>query len=174
MLVVFGGLPGTGKTTVARAVAGRLRACYLRIDAIEQAMRAGGGLAGGGGDVGPAGYMAAYALAEANLTLGLCVVADSVNPLPVTRAAWRAVASAASSPVLEVEVVCSDPAEHRRRVETRTVDVPGLVPPTWDAVRRREYHPWTGPRLTIDTAALDAPEAASRVCAEVDRRRQGG
>lgn len=173
MLVVFGGLPGTGKTTVARAVAVRLRACYLRIDAIEQAMRAAGVLAGGG-DVGPAGYMAAYALAEANLALGLSVVADCVNPLPVTRAAWRAVASAVSAPVLEVEVVCSDPAEHRRRVETRTVDVPGLVPPTWEAVRRREYHPWTGPRLTIDTAALGASEAASRVCAEVDRRRRGG
>lgn len=173
MLVVFGGLPGTGKTTVARAVAGRLRACYLRIDAIEQAMRAAGVLAGGG-DIGPAGYMAAYALAGANLSLGLCVVADCVNPLPVTRAAWRAVAGAASSPVLEVEVVCSDLDEHRRRVETRTVDVPGLVPPTWEVVRRHEYQPWTGPRLTIDTAVLGASEAASRVCAEVDRRRQGG
>jgi predicted kinase len=81
MLVVFGGLPGTGKTTVARLVAARLRAAYLRIDAIEQAMRSAGVLAAPG-EVGPAGYMAAYALAEANLRLGLTVVADCANPLP--------------------------------------------------------------------------------------------
>ena len=39
MLVVFGGLPGTGKTTLARQVADRLGATYLRIDTIEQALR---------------------------------------------------------------------------------------------------------------------------------------
>ncbi|MFO7481079.1 AAA family ATPase, partial [Oceanibaculum nanhaiense] len=32
MLIVFGGLPGTGKTTLSRALADRLRAVYLRID----------------------------------------------------------------------------------------------------------------------------------------------
>ena len=167
MLVVFGGLPGTGKTTVARLVAVRLRAAYLRIDAIEQAMRAAGVLAAER-EVGPAGYMAATALAEANLRLGLTVVADCVNPLAETRAAWRA--AGAPGPLLEVEVVCSDPAEHRRRVEGRAADLPGLVPPTWAQVLRREYHPWTGPRLALDTALLGPAEAADRVCAEVDRR----
>ncbi len=161
MLVVFGGLPGTGKTTVARAVAARCRAALIRVDAIEQAMRSAGVLAAGG-EVGPAGYMAAYALAEANLRLGLSVVADCVNPVAATRAAWRKVA--APGPILEVEVVCSNAAEHRRRVETRASDVPGLVPPTWDAVVRRVYEPWAEPRLVLDTAALGAEDAASRVC----------
>lgn len=35
MLIVFGGLPGTGKTTLAQALARRQRACYLRVDAVE-------------------------------------------------------------------------------------------------------------------------------------------
>ncbi len=169
MLVVFGGLPGTGKTTVARVVAARCRAAYLRVDAIEQAMRSAGVLAAGG--VGPAGYMAAYALAGANLRLGLAVVADCVNPLPVTRAAWREVA--APLPIVEVELVCSDPSEHRRRVETRSSDLPGLALPTWDSVERHEYRPWTEPRLLIDTAILSPEEAASRVCGEVGSRQQG-
>ena len=165
MLVVFAGLPGAGKTTVARAVVARRRAAYIRVDAIEQAMRSAGVLAGAG-DVGPAGYMAAYALAGANLRLGRAVVADCVNPVTATRAAWREVA--APGPILEVEVVCSDAAEHRRRVETRVSDVPGLVPPTWKAVsRHRWYERWTELRLVVDTAALSAEDAASRICDEI-------
>jgi predicted kinase len=35
MLIAFGGLPGTGKTTVAQAVARKLAAVYLRIDTLE-------------------------------------------------------------------------------------------------------------------------------------------
>src|SRR5688572_33309530 len=95
MLVVFGGLPGTGKTTLARQVADRLGATYLRIDTIEQALRSALGL---GDDVGSAGYDIAYAVSEINLTLGRTVVADCVNPLPVTRAAWRDVAARAAAP----------------------------------------------------------------------------
>ncbi|HNX20123.1 MAG TPA: AAA family ATPase, partial [Acidobacteriota bacterium] len=39
MLVVFSGLPGTGKSSIARAVAARSGAVWLRIDSIEQAIR---------------------------------------------------------------------------------------------------------------------------------------
>jgi predicted kinase len=158
-----------GKTTVARIVAARRRADFIRIDAIEQAMRSAGVLAKPGG-VGPAGYMAAYALAEANPRLGLPVVADCVNPVPETRAAWRQVA--APGPIVEIEVVCSDAAEHKRRVETRSSDLPGLVPPSWASVRRHEYRPWTEPRLMLDTARLDAETAASMVHAAMDERRR--
>jgi predicted kinase len=38
ILIIFGGLPGTGKTTLAKALAHRLSAAYLRIDTVEQAM----------------------------------------------------------------------------------------------------------------------------------------
>jgi predicted kinase len=52
-LIVFGGLPGTGKTTIARELTRRLGATYLRIDAIEQTLR------GAGHAVGPMGYVIA-------------------------------------------------------------------------------------------------------------------
>jgi predicted kinase len=58
MLIVFGGLPGTGKTTVARALAQRLKAVHIRVDTIEQAVRSCDVLKA---DVGPAGYAAAMA-----------------------------------------------------------------------------------------------------------------
>ena len=41
-LIVFGGLPGAGKTAIAQELACELGAVYLRIDSIEQAIRASG------------------------------------------------------------------------------------------------------------------------------------
>lgn len=164
MLIVLGGLPGSGKTTIALEIVALLPATFLRIDTIEQSLRSAGVLAG---EVGPAGYVVAYALARSNLALGQHVVADCVNPLPVTRQAWRAVAVEAASQILEIEVVCSDADAHRRRVEQRVVDVPGLVPPTWACVQQHDYLPWTTQRLVIDTAAVSAREAAHAIVARV-------
>ena len=104
-----------------------------------------------------------YALAEANLALGREVVADSVNPLGITRDAWRRAAVNASVPCIEIEVVCSDPAEHRRRVETRETDVVGLRLPSWEDVQRREYDAWDRPRLVVDTAGRSVADALAEL-----------
>jgi len=120
VLIVFGGLPGTGKTTVAQALATKLKATYLRIDAIEQAIKSSGI-----GEVGAAGYMVANALAEANLKLGISVVADCVNPVSESRNGWKQTAGRCTAQLVEIEIVCSDPVEHRNRVEGRTADIPG-------------------------------------------------
>ena len=147
LLISLAGLPGSGKSTLAEALAARLRAVWVRIDTIEQAIRDAGIT-----EDGPAGYIVGYGIAATNLRLGHIVVADSVNPLAITRDAWRDVAAQAGAPCLEVEVICSDPAEHRRRVETRVVNVPGLVPPTWQEVVTRARDPWARKPLVIDTA----------------------
>jgi predicted kinase len=149
-LVVFGGLPGTGKTVLARQAAAAWRAVYLRIDTIEQALVAAA--SSGQAEIGPEGYAIACAVARDNLKAGLCVVADCVNPLPVTRALWRDMAAASNVPLLEIEVVCSDPAEHRRRVESRTADIPGHRLPRWEDVLALEFVPWDRPRVIVDTA----------------------
>jgi predicted kinase len=167
MLIVFGGLPGVGKSTLATALAKERGAVYLRIDTIEQALRSSGTLAA---DVGPAGYIVAYALAETNLRLGLPVVADSVNPLPVTRQAWRDIAASAGRDIVEIEVICSDAAEHRQRVETRRPDVPGLALPTWEQVRLRDYAPWDRPRIVVDTAHRPIAEAYADLRARIAAR----
>jgi predicted kinase len=98
------------------------------------------------------GYVVGYALAEEHLRQGLSVIAESVNPLSVTRDAWRATAVGAGVPCVEVEVVCSDPAEHRRRVASRSVDIPDLPLPDWQQVVGREYAPWDREHVVVDTA----------------------
>ena len=89
MLIAFSGLPGSGKTTLARSLARTLQATYLRIDTIEDALLADDGAAFV--DRG-AGYCIAYAIAEDNLKMGRIVISDSVNPNEITREAWRDVA----------------------------------------------------------------------------------
>jgi predicted kinase len=120
------------------------------------------------GDVGAAGYSVANAPAEANLGCGLIVVADCVNPVAESREAWRHVAVRTRSRFVEVEIVCSDPREHRRRVEGRTSDVDGLVPPTWQTVQDRTYEFWEGPHLIIDTAQVDPDQAVAAVEAHIN------
>lgn len=163
-LIAFGGRPGAGKTTLARAVARRLGAAGLRIDAIEQAIRDAGVLAG---EVGTAGYRVAGALAEAHLAQGLPVVADCVNPVAESRQGWRDLAARTGARLLEVEVVCSDLAAHRRRVETRTSDIPGLVPPTWARVQAMLLDPWPEPHLVVDTAHGDRDRSLREIMARL-------
>jgi predicted kinase len=110
-------------------------------------------------DVGDTGYRVGYAVAEDNLRLGRVVVADSVNPLRITRDAWRNVAKRSGVAFIEILVVCSDQAEHRRRVETRNTDVVagGLV--TWQDVLTREFEPWDQGHIVIDTAGQTVEES---------------
>lgn len=162
MFVIFGGLPGTGKSTIARQLAKRLHACYLRIDTIEEAIRSAGVLCSGS-DVGPAGYITAYRLAVDNLRIGGFVVADSVNPLKITRDAFKAIAEQAGVAFLEVEIICSDRHEHRRRVEERSSDIEGHTPPTWEEVEARHYEAWDRPHLQIDTALSSIAESVERI-----------
>ena len=57
MLIILSGLPGSGKSTIAQALAKQLHAFYLRIDTIEQAIRKADE---DDREMGPAGYFVAY------------------------------------------------------------------------------------------------------------------
>ena len=110
-----------------------------------------------------AGYRVGYGVAEDNLHLGRIVIADAVNPWPVTRDAWIDVASRAGVRAVEIELVCSDLDEHRRRVEERAADVPGLDLPSWAAVLSRDYRPWSREHLVIDTAGRTCVQCVSQI-----------
>ena len=167
MLIALGGLPGVGKSAIAVALAQRIGAVHIRIDTIEQAMRNAGFTVSG-----PEGYLAARDLAQDNLRIGQTVIVDSVNPWEITRNYWRETAARMKVEIVEIEVVCSDHREHRRRVESRIADIPGHVPPTWRQVLERRYEPWKTAQV-IDTAGgcsrtpcrkLKRPSALRAMC----------
>ena len=164
VLVVLGGLPATGKSTVARALAEQTRTPYLRVDRIEQAIVAGSELTH---PVGPVGYAVAHQLAAEQLALGLDVIVECVNPLAVTRDGWVGTAERAGAAIVEVELICSDPAVHRDRVEGRPSDVDGLRKPTWAEVRTREYEPWVRERVVLDTATMPVAGAVDVLTAKM-------
>lgn len=157
MLVVLSGLPAVGKTTIARELVRATGAVHLRIDSIEQVLRRAGW------DVAGEGYEIAQAIAADNLSLGCSVVADCVNPWSSTRREWRGVAERAGAAALDVEIVCSDAAEHRRRVESRQTDIPGHRLPTWAEVLDRDYRAWDTERIVIDTTLLGVNQCVRRI-----------
>jgi predicted kinase len=161
LLVVFAGLPGSGKSVLARGTADAIGATYLRIDSIESAIAA----TLTPFQDNPVGYVVAEQVAADQLTAGRAVVADAVNGVAAARAGWVALAARTSATLRFVEVQVSDAAEHRRRVESRGPEMPGHVQPTWEQVQRRHYEPWPpelAGRLVIDNTG-DVTEHIARI-----------
>lgn len=155
MLIIFSGLPGSGKSTISHKLSEQLNATYIRMDTIEQAIR------NAGETVGISGYMIAYGLAKDNLDLGNIVVVDSVNPLKITRDAYRDIAITNDYPYLEIEIICSDQAIHRERVENRVINIKGLKKLTWHDVYEHDYEDWDRERLLVDSSVTSIDESVN-------------
>ena len=154
VLYIFSGLPGVGKSVLAKALAEKTKSVYLRIDTIEQAIRDLCSF-----EVQGEGYRLAYRIAEDNLRLGNSVVGDSCNPWDLTRREWQQAAVNSDADYINIEVICSDKTEHRRRIESRKSDIPGLVLPDWENVSSRKYETWESPRILVDTAGKTVDES---------------
>lgn len=151
MLTVISGLPGTGKSTVASAVARRARAVHLSVDETEDALL-GSGLPAGW-TTGVAAYEAVRAAAEQNLGLGHRVVVDAVNDSEAARATWRRAAERSGTPLLCILLVPPPAGMHRDRLAGRTRPLVHVPEPTWAEVmtRAQTYEPWQGDHVEVDS-----------------------
>nr|WP_315456855.1 AAA family ATPase [uncultured Prevotella sp.] len=147
ILFIFSGLPAVGKSTLARFVVKEFGAVYLRIDTIEQGLKDLCRI-----NVEGEGYRLAYRMATDNLQLGNNVVADCCNPIELTRREWEEVAVNNNCRFVNIEVVCSDKTEHKKRAEQRNTEVANMKLPVWDDIENREYHEWHKSHIVIETA----------------------
>ena len=158
ILYIFSGLPGSGKSTLAKELAKKLAAVYIRIDTVEQSIRDLCNF-----NVEGEGYRLSYKIAEDNLKIGNNVIADSCNPIKLSRDEWENVAISNNCKYINIEIICSNKIEHKNRVEKRTSEVKNLKLPTWDQVINRKYEKWDKEHITIDTTNKNIEESTNEL-----------
>jgi predicted kinase len=155
VLVLISGMPGTGKTALARGLVQALRIPVFAKDRIQSALRTRG-LAG---RATVDGYHLMFDLADEQLGLGLGVVLDAVFPLVEFRLVARDIARRHRACFRPIYCYCSDESVWRERLGGRRQAVPYWTPVGWAEVERlREiYEPWE-PETTLFLDALDPVE----------------
>jgi len=155
MLIAMAGLPGAGKSTIGQVVGARLGFTVVSVDPIESAiLRAG---IDSDQPTGLAAYLVAEMHAEAFLTGSRSVIVDAVNAVNPAREQWVNLAARLSEQLRFIELVCSDPELHRRRIEGIEPSLP-FLDLTWNAVEQSldEYAAWTGPSAAVARITLDS------------------
>lgn len=150
-LIVFSGLPGTGKSTLAEAAGRQLRVPVFAVDWLLGSLTPFGGyhlneLLGIGAEM-------LTTLAFRQLELGQSAILDFPAEDLATRTRWRSLARTAGAEFLVIVCACSDRKLHQARLEHRARGIPGWHEGgNWANVERRlaQFPPWTGEVLTID------------------------
>ena len=68
---------------------------------------------------------------------------DCCNAIELTRQEWEDGAVNNNCRFVNIEVVCSNKTEHKKRAEQRNAEVANMKLPVWDDIENREYHECT-------------------------------
>ncbi|HUN05111.1 MAG TPA: ATP-binding protein [Aggregatilineales bacterium] len=165
-LILFAGMPGSGKTTLARMVSHRLSVPVFAKDRMQRVLRDHHLAAENSGD----GYYLILDMADEQLSLGLTVILDATFPLDHFRMVASEIAARHQAKFCALYFHCSDDQEWQRRMNQRVQYVPGWRPVGWsDVMRMRDYYqPWNNNALTVDS--LYPPEHNLPIVLEHIRR----
>jgi len=153
-LIVFSGLPGTGKSALAEAVGRELGIPVFAKDWLEAVLlRSKLVPAETEKQLGSIGYDLLTVLAERQLRLAQSVILDSVASTESIRNMWRALGKKYHADWRVIECICSDISVHRERLEKRQRGIPGWHELKWTDVEfvQSYYAPWDEERLIIDS-----------------------
>ena len=156
MLIAMAGLPGTGKSTIATVLGGRLNASVVSVDPIENAILSAG--IDNDQPTGLAAYLVAETIAEAVIESGHHVIVDAVNAVDPAREQWVNLANRTGETLRFIEIMCSDPELHRERLESRYRELSHVDEPSWHAVEQSldDYAQWGGASAAIPRIRLDS------------------
>ena len=153
-LIIFSGLPGAGKSTLAEETARKLGIPVFAKDWLEASLLTSEmSPANPQKPLGSAGYQLLSMLARRQLLLGQSAILDSVASTLSIRAAWRELARQFGADWRVIECVCSDENLHRSRLSARKREIPGWPELEWSEVQRVKsyYAAWDEAHLVLDT-----------------------
>ena len=152
-VILFTGLPGTGKSTLAEHVARTVRAPSFAGDWLMGGLKPAHSALG---QLDHSDYTAAWfgllrTLVTRQLMLDQSAIVDDIVS-DSDFALWRETAAHFSARLSLIECVCSDEAVHRVRIQGRVRGIPGWHEVGWDHVElmRAEVPPLTVDRLIVD------------------------
>jgi predicted kinase len=153
-LILFAGMPGGGKTTLARMISRRLHIPVFAKDRVQRVLRDHNLADASSGD----GYYIILDMADEQLGLGLSCILDATFPLDHFRLVASETAIRHKARFAAIYCYCSDERVWRERMRDRVQYVPGWKPVGWeDVLRMREYYqPWNDNALFVDS--LRSPE----------------
>ena len=146
-VIIIGGLPGTGKTSLETGLSQTLGIPVHSKDLLEAAVvrrelaRAD--------SLNGVGYELLSVLANNALDQGQSCILDCIASSERVAQFWK---SLVERPVCYIECICSNSSIHQTRVETRKRDIPGWYELTWSDVTNIQstYTPWSEDRLVLD------------------------
>jgi len=150
-IIIVSGLPGSGKSTVAEAIAKQLQSPLLSVDPVESSILKSG--IARSFESGLASYIVVQTLASEQLKLGMSVIIDAVNPVQEARDMWHELEKKHSAKLFIIECLL-DEQVHKQRLHDRIRNMHGIPEVTWEDVekRKKEYMLWKEKKLILDTA----------------------
>ena len=155
-LIIFSGLPGTGKSTLAEAVGRYLSIPVFAKDWLEATLLKSGLIAFDPSNreksLGSVGYQFLTILAERQLMLNQSVILDSVASTQSIRDTWSHLCEQYQAHWRVIECICSDESFHRAQLAKRERNIPGWHELDWSEVEKVKgyFSPWKEERLVLD------------------------
>jgi predicted kinase len=147
-IIIVGGVPGTGKTTLAELLSKEVEATCFSKDKLEAAILRRG--LASKDSLNGVGYELLSEIAQTELDHNRSVILDSVASSQRVIEFWPHIIAQS---IYYIECICSSEELHKERVESRSRNIAGWYEMTWNDILKikKSYLPFSENRLVLDS-----------------------